>query len=281
MRADDADEKRRSARRLAITFVLLLVIGTPAARPISSSLQPAMPRECAALGPASPPSPLRTLARRPVQQDLREADDLPALQLPGLRQPHLDLCEPREPRRAPHAPAHRAAALPPGARARGWPQVYIPTSFSYILPMVWAGRISKAERQIPQSVFITMGALDSIAGTMQLFATNFIASGSLLILLQQASIPLSMLISRLTLDARYTRAQYAGALVVVVGLVVILLPTFSGSDGSTCHALQCNLILWSSVLVLSCVPMCAAARRCRSPRAHSSDPARPRARPRH
>jgi uncharacterized membrane protein len=134
--------------------------------------------------------------------------------------------------------------------------VYIPTSFSYIVPMVYYGRISKVERQIPQSVFITMGALDSLAGIMQLFATNFIASGSLLILLQQASIPLSMLISWLTLDTRYSRCQYAGAATVVIGIVVILLPSFATGSGGTCAALQCNAILWSGVLVLSCVPMC-------------------------
>jgi hypothetical protein len=136
--------------------------------------------------------------------------------------------------------------------------IYIPTSFAYIIPMAMAGRFSEQERAIPQLVFITMGALDALAGIMQLFATTFIKSGSLLILLQQASIPITMAMSRLTLSAQYTRAQYAGAAVVIVGIGVILLPSFAPGMGGDddCGSAQCSPILWSGVLVVSCVPMC-------------------------
>lgn len=135
--------------------------------------------------------------------------------------------------------------------------IYIPTSFAYILPMYFLGRVSKAERNIPQVVFFTMGGLDALAGIMQLFATNFIKSGSLLILLSQSSIPITMIISRFALRAKYTRSQVAGAVTVVVGIAVILMPSFRAGDPTdACHAIQCSPVLWSAVLVLSCVPMC-------------------------
>jgi uncharacterized membrane protein len=136
---------------------------------------------------------------------------------------------------------------------------YIPTSFMYIVPMAMSGRFSEQELKIPQSVFLTIGALDALTGMMQLFATTYIKSGSLLILLQQSSIPLSMLISRVVLAASYTRAQYVGAAIVIVGILVILMPSFVGHDDATsggCETLQCSPVVWSGVLVLSCVPMC-------------------------
>lgn len=135
--------------------------------------------------------------------------------------------------------------------------VYIPVSFSYILILLLRNRLSKAEREVPQLVFITMGALDALAGLLQMLATNFISSGSLLILLQQASIPLSMVMSRALLNTRYSSAQYWGAAVVVLGIVIILWPSFtSGGSPDGCTSIVCNQIVWSGVLVLSCLPMC-------------------------
>jgi hypothetical protein len=37
-----------------------------------------------------------------------------------------------------------------------------------------------------------MGALDSISGAMQIFAVNYITSGSTIVLIQQSAIPISM-----------------------------------------------------------------------------------------
>ena len=46
---------------------------------------------------------------------------------------------------------------------------------------------------------------------MQTFATNFIASGGLLILLQQSAIPISMVITRYMLKVKYQSWNYIGA----------------------------------------------------------------------
>jgi hypothetical protein len=46
--------------------------------------------------------------------------------------------------------------------------------------------------------------------------------------------------------------QYIGAVVVAVGLVVVLLPTFEHPSGQKSR----NPVLWSFVLMFSCVPMC-------------------------
>ncbi len=61
---------------------------------------------------------------------------------------------------------------------------------------------------------------------MQTFAVNYIPSGSLIILLTQAAIPISMGISRALLKVKYGIHHYIGALIVVAGLVVVLIPQF-------------------------------------------------------
>ncbi|KAJ1630841.1 hypothetical protein T492DRAFT_1116161 [Pavlovales sp. CCMP2436] len=179
--AGDEAEKRAASRRLTITFILLLIVGMP----LRSTAMRASSRARHAHQPfAVAPSPLASTA------GLCNKIFVKLMTFPLYNYPVF---------------VNLISSF-----------IYLPTSFAYILPMILAGRISKAERQIPQSVFIVMGALDSITGIMQLFATNFIASGSLLILLQQASIPLSMLISRVTLDTRYSRAQVHPSLPLVI-----------------------------------------------------------------
>jgi hypothetical protein len=46
--------------------------------------------------------------------------------------------------------------------------------------------------------------------------------------------------------------QYVGAVIVAVGIIIVLLPTFR--DGTPQGAK--NPIMWSFVLIFSCVPMC-------------------------
>ena len=49
--------------------------------------------------------------------------------------------------------------------------MYIPICFAYIIPMVrFSNAISKAQQDIPKMKFGVMGALDSVAGIMQVFA---------------------------------------------------------------------------------------------------------------
>jgi len=133
--------------------------------------------------------------------------------------------------------------------------IYVPLSFAYILPvMKWGTAITKEQRAIPWYKFGVMGALDGIAGVMQTFAVNYIPSGSLIILLTQAAIPISMVISRALLKVKYGIHNYVGALIVVAGLVVVLIPQFLTKQDENG---QSNMVtgLWCACLILSCVPM--------------------------
>jgi hypothetical protein len=90
---------------------------------------------------------------------------------------------------------------------------------------------------------------------MQSFATNYISSGPLIILIMQSAIPVSMIISKFLLkvksrcsprcrtipefswhflQAKYEWQHYVGALIVIIGLlIVIIIPqvTQKGSGG--------------------------------------------------
>jgi len=67
----------------------------------------------------------------------------------------------------------------------------------------------------------------------------------LIILLLQAAIPVSMLISRYLVNAKYDLYQYAGALIVAGGIMIVLGPSLTGGGD----------IVWSIVLIASTVPM--------------------------
>lgn len=133
--------------------------------------------------------------------------------------------------------------------------VYIPASWAYIIPMKKYGSlITREALEVPKYKFAIMGFLDSIAGVMQVLAVNYIENGSLVILLSQAAIPASMLITKLFLTVKYKHSQYFGAVVVAGGLLVVLWPSIvhpskTGND----------VVLWSIIMVLSCVPMCLSS----------------------
>lgn len=61
-----------------------------------------------------------------------------------------------------------------------------------------------------------MGLLDSVAGIMAVFAVNYIDNAAVIVLLQQAAIPISMSISKLFLGANYTLSQVSFFFLVAV-----------------------------------------------------------------
>lgn len=133
--------------------------------------------------------------------------------------------------------------------------VYIPASFAYIFPMIKLGSlITKEQQQIPKYKFAIMGLLDSMAGIMQALAVNYINNGSLVILLSQSAIPASMAISKAFLKTKYKGSQYIGAFIVIIGIIVVLLPSFIHPESSGSH-----VIAWSAVMMLSSVPMCLSS----------------------
>lgn len=138
--------------------------------------------------------------------------------------------------------------------------VYLPTSLAYIIPMIkYRPDVITAEsRAIPQRVWLIMGTLDSIAGVMSNLATaNLSNQGTLVVLLLQAAIPLSMLITKIFLKVKYRISQYVGAAVVIAGIVVVLAPAFNG--GCSASAGGGSIALWVVLLILSCVPMCLSS----------------------
>ena len=73
---------------------------------------------------------------------------------------------------------------------------YVPICFAYILPVqLLSNFITADQTRIPKHKFAVMGALDCVASVMQLFAVNYITNASMIVLLQQSSIPISMAIS--------------------------------------------------------------------------------------
>jgi hypothetical protein len=117
----------------------------------------------------------------------------------------------------------------------------------------YGSAITWDQRIIPKRKFAVMGALDSVAGILQVFAATYLG-GSLLILLGQAAIPVSMVISKLLLNTKYSIYQYIGAVTVTVGLVIVLGPGVGSASGDS-HATA----LWSMIMIFSCVPMCLSS----------------------
>jgi hypothetical protein len=122
--------------------------------------------------------------------------------------------------------------------------VFIPVCFAYIIPMGMYNLIPAEQFEVPKKVFAIMGTLDALAGIMQIFGSTYLP-GPLIILLLQAAIPVSMIISRYLVGAKYNNFQYGGALIVAGGIMIVLSPTLSGGGD----------IIWAIVLMLSTVPM--------------------------
>lgn len=141
--------------------------------------------------------------------------------------------------------------------------IYIPVCFAYIIPaMYYTNNITQEQRDIPKYKFAVMGAYDSLAGLLQTYAVNYIASSSTVVLVQQCAIPISMIVSSIALNSKYTTSQYIGAAVVMSGIVVVLIPNFTGAPAVDANgaAVDTNSqLLWIGVLVLSCVPMCLSS----------------------
>lgn len=142
--------------------------------------------------------------------------------------------------------------------------VYIPICYMYIFPvMLFGTSITKEQREIPKYKFAIMGGYDSLAGIMQTFAVNYISNASLIVLVQQSAIPISMLISKYALNSTYSKMQYVGSSIVLFGIIVVLVPNFLGSDSSNAASTSgpdpLVQLIWLSVLVISCVPMCLSS----------------------
>jgi uncharacterized membrane protein len=145
--------------------------------------------------------------------------------------------------------------------------LYIPICFAYVIPVAtfFPHIISEEQLNIPKYKFLIMGTLDSIAGIMAGLSVNYITNAAIIVLIQQSAIPISMVISKIALSANYSSAQYIGAGVVLVGIVVVLLPSFFSTapvDDDYATSVQdsgSEEFFWLFILALSCIPMCLSS----------------------
>lgn len=120
--------------------------------------------------------------------------------------------------------------------------LYIPLCcFLYMIMVVTFSSVTSEQiiMAMPRTPFMIMGALDCWASTIQIFASIYLP-GNLLVLLPQAVIPCSMALSCLLLGERYHWRQYLGAVVVLVGLLVVLEPvwTYKRAPDFYCQAMD-------------------------------------------
>jgi drug/metabolite transporter (DMT)-like permease len=108
--------------------------------------------------------------------------------------------------------------------------MYIIMSFSYILPAVHFGWFHNSIRwrhlKMNKKPFLVMGFLDAIAAAMQVLS-SFYLPGTLLVLLPQAAIPISMLAGAVLLEEVFTWQQITGACIVLGGIIAVLLPVWT------------------------------------------------------
>lgn len=124
--------------------------------------------------------------------------------------------------------------------------VNVPWYWAYIFPVAKFGLFDNA---IPPEVFrmstrpfMIMGALDSTVYLILTFSAVHL-SGPLLVLLPQAAIPISMVLSYWILGERYGTHQYVGAAMVIAGILAVLEPvvTRRNASGFICDALDKEL----------------------------------------
>ncbi|KAG7352052.1 CRT-like, chloroquine-resistance transporter-like protein [Nitzschia inconspicua] len=106
--------------------------------------------------------------------------------------------------------------------------LYILMSFAYIKPVTTFGWFNHSIpyshfTNLSKKPFFIMGCLDAVGAAMQVLATVYLP-GTLLVLIPQAAIPLSMLAGSAILREKYTQNQFLGASVVFCGILVVLYP---------------------------------------------------------
>ena len=107
--------------------------------------------------------------------------------------------------------------------------------------------ISPLTYAVPHSKFMVMGCLDSFAGIVAGLAAKR-TSGSAQQLLNQSLIPFTMVSSHVFLGTRASKNEICGAFVILLGAVVVLLPSLLGDSQSlTSHTCAQLLYLSSNV----------------------------------
>jgi drug/metabolite transporter (DMT)-like permease len=111
-------------------------------------------------------------------------------------------------------------------------------------------------RAIPQYKYAMMGLFDMLFNLTSTWPVPYL-SGSLVNVLAQSALPFTMVGSILFLRPKYRSSHYLGAILVVYGIMVRLIPNlFLGHDEGAGKYYEPGL--WITVLVLSNIPSAAS-----------------------
>ncbi len=99
--------------------------------------------------------------------------------------------------------------------------------------------------------FVNMGFLDSFAGFLSCVGGAFVG-GAIQSLINQCIIPLTLILSKVFLQARYTMRQNIGALIIVAGAVISVMPSILNSGGASSRT--ATTVSGVVVFLLSIVP---------------------------
>jgi hypothetical protein len=111
-------------------------------------------------------------------------------------------------------------------------------------------------------MLVLLGLLNSLGNLLQLMAIDGLGSrySTLTTLINQCTIPFTMLLSRLLLRNRYTGPQLFGAAIVICGVAVAVWPslareeTTDASDTGAERESAPAVVAWIMVFVVSCIP---------------------------
>ena len=107
--------------------------------------------------------------------------------------------------------------------------------------------ISDEQKTYSQYKFLAMGLMDAIAGMCSSLGGAF-TSGQVQVIVNQANIPVTMLLSRSFLRSSYVQRQYMGAALIVAGSLLAVLPSTTGQGEVA--GLGSSGTLWYGPLIL-------------------------------
>lgn len=120
------------------------------------------------------------------------------------------------------------------------------------------GKVTKSMLAFPQHKIALLGGLDTLYNILSSLPIAAIG-GTVANVTSQAVLPFNMLLSWVVLKYRFVPTHYIGAMLVLYGVCVRLVPQFTGSsDDESGSASGLTFLAWMLVMVLSAVPNAAS-----------------------
>ncbi|KAF0695381.1 Aste57867_13815 [Aphanomyces stellatus] len=112
------------------------------------------------------------------------------------------------------------------------PVAYIVTSWPVVWYKLWfTEEITPEMKAFPHYKFAIMGLFDTLYNLLTAFPTPHIG-GNMSNALNQLNLPFNMILSAILLSTRYKRSHYMGAILVLYGAMVTMIPIFRGEVAS-------------------------------------------------